>query len=47
MQYTDNTKLNMPEENDFYNVQDLNANMDILDNASMLNNRAKMVHRST
>ena len=36
MQYTDNTKLNKPEENDFYNVQDLNANMDILDNASII-----------
>lgn len=31
MKYTDNLKLNKPEAAEFVNIEDINANMDILD----------------
>ena len=36
MQSTENTKLRKPEKEDFYDVEDFNHNMDILDNASII-----------
>lgn len=35
MTYTTNLKLRKPDPNDFYNIEDFNANMDTLDSAAI------------